>query len=244
MSVLNTSVLSSGTIGDGTGSWLVSGRRSNLEDVVHERLGEPAYYDFFGELGINFSERTHVSVNALTARDRVLLVTEADPTEARAIVKRHAQQPFLGSLATAMVGTSSRARRHSRAVRFTACAARQRTTPRRSSPPSGMNATSALPAFGRTGSGLSALPTRCLGARSTNGKPPTTITLRPPTISASFLLFPTFRLRCAAARRCHRTASCSASSSRTAGKLRLGPQRSSVCAGTNTDTPTRRLSGS
>ena len=81
MSVLNTSVLSSGTIGDGTGSWLVSGRRSNLEDVVHERLGEPAYYDFFGELGVNFSERTHVSVNALTARDHVLLVTEADPTE-------------------------------------------------------------------------------------------------------------------------------------------------------------------
>lgn len=81
VSVLNTSVLSSGTIGDGTGSWLVSGRRSNLEDVVHERLGEPAYYDFFGELGVNFSERTRVSVNALTARDRVLLVTEADPTE-------------------------------------------------------------------------------------------------------------------------------------------------------------------
>jgi outer membrane receptor protein involved in Fe transport len=81
VSMLNTSVLSAGTIGDGTGSWLISARRSNLEDVVHERLGEPSYYDFFGEIGINFSERTHVSVNALTARDQVLLVTEADPTE-------------------------------------------------------------------------------------------------------------------------------------------------------------------
>jgi outer membrane receptor protein involved in Fe transport len=80
-SVLNTSVLSAGTIGDGTGNWLVSGRRSNLEDVVHERLGEPSYYDFFGELGVNFSPRTQVSVNALAARDDVLLVTEADPTE-------------------------------------------------------------------------------------------------------------------------------------------------------------------
>ena len=80
-SVLNTSVLSAGTIGDGTGNWLVSGRRSNLEDVVHERLGEPSYYDFFGELGVNFSPRTQVSVNVLTARDDVLLVTEADPTE-------------------------------------------------------------------------------------------------------------------------------------------------------------------
>ena len=81
VSVLNTSVLSAGTIGDGTGSWLVSGRRSNLEHVVHERLGEPAYYDLFGEIGVNFSARTQVSVNALTARDRVLLVTEADPAE-------------------------------------------------------------------------------------------------------------------------------------------------------------------
>ena len=103
LSVFNTSVLSAGTIGDGTGSWLVSARRSNLEDVVHERLGEPAYYDFFGEIGVNFSARTHVSVNALTARDRVLLVTEADPTELEQSVKRHAQQPLLGSLATAMV---------------------------------------------------------------------------------------------------------------------------------------------
>jgi hypothetical protein len=81
LSVLNTSALSAGTIGDGTGNWLVSGRRSNLEDVIHERLGEPSYYDFFGELGVDFSARTHVSANALTARDRVLLVTEADPTE-------------------------------------------------------------------------------------------------------------------------------------------------------------------
>jgi outer membrane receptor protein involved in Fe transport len=80
-SVLNTSVLSAGTIGDGTGNWLVSGRRSNLEDVVQERLGEPSYYDFFGELGVNFSPRTQVSVNVLTARDDVLLVTEADPAE-------------------------------------------------------------------------------------------------------------------------------------------------------------------
>jgi TonB dependent receptor/TonB-dependent Receptor Plug Domain len=81
LSVLNTSALSAGTIGDGTGNWLVSGRRSNLEDVVNERLGEPSYYDLFGELGVNFSERTQVSVNVLSARDEVLLVTEADPTE-------------------------------------------------------------------------------------------------------------------------------------------------------------------
>ena len=81
VSVLNTSVLSAGTIGDGTGSWLVSGRRGNLEEVIQKRLGEPSYYDFFGELSVDFSARTRVSVNTLTARDRVLLVTESDPSE-------------------------------------------------------------------------------------------------------------------------------------------------------------------
>jgi hypothetical protein len=81
VSLFNTSVLSAGTIGEGTGDWLVSARRGNLEHVINEELGEPAYYDFFGELGVNFSPRTRVSANVLNARDRVLLVTESDPTE-------------------------------------------------------------------------------------------------------------------------------------------------------------------
>jgi outer membrane receptor protein involved in Fe transport len=81
VSVLNTSVLSAGTIGEGTGDWLVSARRGNLDRVLTEELGEPSYYDFFGEIGVNFSPRNRVTVNALTAQDRVLLVTESDPTE-------------------------------------------------------------------------------------------------------------------------------------------------------------------
>ena len=81
LSVLNTSALSAGTIGDGTGSWLVSARRSNLEDVVHERLGEPSYYDFFGELGHQLlGADPRIGQCADGARSRAL-VTEADPTE-------------------------------------------------------------------------------------------------------------------------------------------------------------------
>jgi hypothetical protein len=115
LSVLNTSVLSAGTIGDGTGSWLVSGRRANLEDIVPQRLGEPSYYDFFGELGIDFSARTHVSVNALTARDRVRLVTEADPTELQQSVNDtrnntfwvHWQQQWANGLVSSTTFSSS-----------------------------------------------------------------------------------------------------------------------------------------
>lgn len=81
LSVFNTSMLSAGTIGDGTGNWLVSARRSNLDRVINDDLGEPTYYDFFGKIGVDFSPRNTVSVNVLSADDRVLIVTEADPTE-------------------------------------------------------------------------------------------------------------------------------------------------------------------
>ena len=81
LSVFNTSVLSAGTIGDGTGSWLVSARRGNLDRVLDDDLGEPTYHDFFGEIGVNFSPRNTVTINALSADDRVLVVSESDPTE-------------------------------------------------------------------------------------------------------------------------------------------------------------------
>jgi hypothetical protein len=81
LSVFNTSVLSAGTIGDGTGNWLVSARRSNLDRVINEDLGEPTYHDFFGKIGVNFSPRNTVTVNILSADDRVLVVTESDPSE-------------------------------------------------------------------------------------------------------------------------------------------------------------------
>lgn len=81
VSMFNTSVLSAGTIGDGTGDWLVSARRGNLDRFINEDLGKPSYHDFFGELAVNFSSRTRVSANVLIARDRVLLVTESDATE-------------------------------------------------------------------------------------------------------------------------------------------------------------------
>lgn len=77
LSVFNTSVLASGHNAAGTADWLLSARRSNL-DLVLDRQdhGEPSYHDLFAELGLNFSPRTHVSVNALSATDEVLVITE------------------------------------------------------------------------------------------------------------------------------------------------------------------------
>ena len=103
LSVLNTSALSAGTIGDGTGSWLVSARRSNLEDVVHERLGEPSYYDFFGELGVNFSA-AHTGFGECADGTRSRAPRHRSRSHrARAIGQRHAQQHVLGALAAAVV---------------------------------------------------------------------------------------------------------------------------------------------
>ena len=177
VSVLNTSVLSAGTIGDGTGSWLVSARRSNLEDVVHERLGEPSYYDFFGEIGIEFSERTHVSVNALTARDRVLLVTEADPTELEQSANDtrnntfwvHWQQQWSKALDSST--TFSNSAFHSRR-------SGKRMIPRRSSRRSPIGATSRSPACVRIGGCASAASTRYRSERSIRIRPPSTNTTR------------------------------------------------------------------
>ena len=86
LSVFNTSVLSAGTIGDGTGSWLVSARRSNLDRVIDDDLGEPTYHDFFGEIGVNFSPRNTVTVNVLSATI-ACWSSPKRPDRARAIVE-------------------------------------------------------------------------------------------------------------------------------------------------------------
>ena len=190
LSVLNTSVLSSGTIGDGTGSWLVSGRRSNLEDVVHERLGEPAYYDFFGELGVNFSARTHVSVNALTARD-VCCSSRRPIPRSSSSRERHAQQHVLGALAAAVV---ERARElddiFEQCLRQHAARASERSREDRRRR-SAIGATSRSPACGRTGSSAYRRhATRCRSAPSINANAPITTTSAAADYFGFFLTFP------------------------------------------------------
>ncbi len=81
VSVFNTSVLSAGTTGDGDVDWVVSARRGNLDLILNEDLGEPYYFDVFAEIGWNISPDTRLSANWLLIDDKVLVVTENDPTE-------------------------------------------------------------------------------------------------------------------------------------------------------------------
>jgi len=81
LSIYNTSLLSSGYTSEGKVEWLVSARRSNLGIILNEDIGKPEYFDVFAELGINLSEDTRLSVNAMLADDQIVVVTETDPEE-------------------------------------------------------------------------------------------------------------------------------------------------------------------
>ena len=81
LSIYNASLLNSGFTAGGRVDWLVSARRSNLDLVLDDDLGEPDYSDLFGELGIELAEGHRLSLNALHADDQVVVITESDPAE-------------------------------------------------------------------------------------------------------------------------------------------------------------------
>jgi outer membrane receptor protein involved in Fe transport len=73
LSVLYTSLLSSGTFADGRASWLVSGRDSNLDRVLADELGEPAYWDVFVRVGVDLGAKHRLVLGGLGFRDDVRL---------------------------------------------------------------------------------------------------------------------------------------------------------------------------
>lgn len=81
VSLFNTSLLNSGYLQDGRYDWLVSARRSNLDLVLNEDLGEPNYFDVFASLGINPNDHTRISLNGFLADDEVYIITENEPGE-------------------------------------------------------------------------------------------------------------------------------------------------------------------
>ena len=70
LSVLYTSVLSSGTFADGRASWLVSARDSNLDRVLAEHLGEPAYSDVFVRVGVDLGAKHRLVIGGLAFQRR------------------------------------------------------------------------------------------------------------------------------------------------------------------------------
>jgi outer membrane receptor protein involved in Fe transport len=81
LSVLYSSLLSSGTFGDGSGSWLVSARSSNLDRVLADNLGQPAYSDVFARVGIDLGAKHRLVVGSLRFRDDIILTLEDEPND-------------------------------------------------------------------------------------------------------------------------------------------------------------------
>jgi hypothetical protein len=81
LSVLYTSVLSSGTFADGRASWLVSGRDSNLDRVLADELGEPAYSDVFVRVGTDLNGKHRLNFGGLRLDDQVRLTLDDAPED-------------------------------------------------------------------------------------------------------------------------------------------------------------------
>jgi outer membrane receptor protein involved in Fe transport len=80
-SVLYTSLLSSGVFAGERASWLVSARNSNLDRVLADDLGEPAYSDAFMRVTAELSARHRLSVGSLRFRDDVFLTLQDEPDD-------------------------------------------------------------------------------------------------------------------------------------------------------------------
>ncbi|HEY9182273.1 MAG TPA: TonB-dependent receptor, partial [Gammaproteobacteria bacterium] len=81
LSVLYTSVLSSGTFADQRASWLVSARNSNLDRVVADEIGQPAYSDVFVRVGGDLGAKHRLMFGGLEFRDDVILTPEETATD-------------------------------------------------------------------------------------------------------------------------------------------------------------------
>lgn len=83
VSLIHANALASHRFADGRGQWLVSFRRSNLDevaDLMQSDLGEPSYADGFARVDYAWSPATRGSLHALLASDQVE-VTNSTETE-------------------------------------------------------------------------------------------------------------------------------------------------------------------
>jgi outer membrane cobalamin receptor len=81
LSVLYTSLLTSGTFAEGRASWLLSGRNSNLDRVVTDRLGQPAYSDLFLRMSVDLGSKHRLVFADLAFDDDILLTLQDEPED-------------------------------------------------------------------------------------------------------------------------------------------------------------------
>lgn len=82
LSFLYTTALSGGTFRDGKNQWLVSARRGNLDWLLNDDLGEPAYRDMFAHVGIELSLKHRLGINGFSFDDDIALTLKRDPAHA------------------------------------------------------------------------------------------------------------------------------------------------------------------
>ena len=83
LSLFHLNALAGDTFADDRGRWLVSARRSNLENVMHlanSELGDPHYFDTFLKTEYDLSDSTTMAAHALLAEDRIEL-NDSDETD-------------------------------------------------------------------------------------------------------------------------------------------------------------------
>jgi outer membrane receptor protein involved in Fe transport len=76
LSVLYTSLMSSGTFADGRASWLVSARDTNLDHVVADHIGRPDYSDIFARFAVTVGERHRLVFADFSFDDDILFTPE------------------------------------------------------------------------------------------------------------------------------------------------------------------------
>jgi outer membrane receptor protein involved in Fe transport len=96
LSVLYTSLLSSGTFADGRASWLVSVRDSNLDHIVADHIGRPDYSDIFARFGVNLGAKHRLVFANFSFDDDIVFTPEDAPNDReRAASDADAHQAWL-----------------------------------------------------------------------------------------------------------------------------------------------------
>jgi hypothetical protein len=81
LSLLYTSVLSSGTFADGRAQWLVSARRGNLDELIDDERGEPSYQDEFVHVATALGAKHKLAFNAIGFGDDIHLVPSSSSAD-------------------------------------------------------------------------------------------------------------------------------------------------------------------
>ena len=104
LSLLYTSILSSGTFADGRAQWLVSARRGNLDKLIDDERGEPSYQDEFVHVATALGAKHKLALNAIGFGDDITLKPSNSSGDRERGFDRYVERGSSGSRSTASGG--------------------------------------------------------------------------------------------------------------------------------------------